>query len=373
MNGQIEDKFYLHWLNMMPELGAKRLWKLKRYFGSFKNAIRGSAAGWEDIKLPRKIHAAMATRWHGLDLETIVAAEAAKVASLGINIIGHGDQNFPQLLRETSVPPLLLYCRGDISKINNKPCVAVVGTRRPSSYGLAVTEKIVADLTAGGVAIVSGLAFGIDIAAHRTALKHNGLTVAVVPGGVDELSVYPQAHSKMAATIAENGCVISECPPASGTLPYTFLARNRIIAGLSLGTVIIECAERSGALITARFARDENRAVYAVPGSIFNPQSLGPNALLGQGGIPINSAADILKDLNLSDAAVAAKTQSLTAYEKLMLQYIHSTPAAADIILKSAVQSNRLSQAEAIAALATLELKGVILACGLDQYCLVNY
>lgn len=356
---KLEDKYYLHWLNLMPEFGPKRLWKLKRYFGSFEAATKA-----------REVE---------VDLERKVAAEAAKLEKLGVEIIDYDDDQFPAQLRELATPPLLLYYRGSLSKINTKFCIGVVGSRRPSAYGIKVTEKIVGELTAAGIIVVSGLAFGIDITAHRSSLKNNGTTVAVVPSGVDELSIYPQSHSRIANTITERGCIISECPPGSSTLPYCFLARNRIIAGLCRGVVIVECAEKSGALMTARYARDENRVVYAVPGSIFNPMSRGPNMLLGQGAIPIDSAEDIFKDLNLfkeegskSAEAEEIKYTNLTEKEKLVLQYINSLPQAVDTIIKSASEAGQLSQAEVITALATLELNGLIMACGPEQYSLIN-
>lgn len=290
-----------------------------------------------------------------------------------MKIISQNSAEYPDLLREIAEPPKQLYVRGDARVLKRKNCVAVVGARSATTYGLSATNKIVEELAAAGTVIVSGLAFGIDIAAHRAAVKFGGKTVAVVPGGVDDLSIYPRTHRRFAEEIAKSGCVISERPPGSRIQPYTFLARNRIIGGLCPGTIIVECAEKSGALITAKYARDENRNVYAVPGSIFNPMSRGPNILIAQGAMPVYGAAEILDDLDFGAPTAREKLANLTAVEKQVLQYINSIPAGADSIIAAVLAGGgNAPNAEIIAALTTLELKGLIASSAAGHYYLIN-
>ncbi len=289
-----------------------------------------------------------------------------------IEVIEQGDVEYPALLEEIASPPDWLYCRGNIPLLNDGPCVAVVGTRRASRYGILATQKIVKELVEYGATIVSGLAYGVDAAAHRAALECGGLTIAVVPGGVDGNSVYPRGHERLAEEIAAQGLVVSEMPTGSRIYPSSFLARNRIIAGLCVGTVVVECEARSGALMTARYARDENRGVYAVPGSIFSPTSVGTNLLLARGGVPVQSGVDVLKDLNLIDGKLgrgrAAKMQqNFTAPEQLVLQCIQGGTAAADEIIASCEQAGQ-SKAQTVAALTTLEIAGAISAGTASEY-----
>jgi DNA processing protein len=304
-----------------------------------------------------------------------------------IACIKKGDVEYPALLEEIASPPRRLYCRGNIPLLNGGACVAVVGTRKASRYGMLATQKIVRELAGYGVIIISGLAYGIDAAAHRAALDCGGLTIAVVPGGVDGNSVYPRGHESLAEKIAAKGLVVSEMPTSSRIYPSSFLARNRIIAGLCVGTVVVECEARSGALMTARYARDENRGVYAVPGSIFSPTSVGTNLLLSRGGMPVQSGLDVLKDLNLIEAGHGRRSggapglggeaklsgarpklkQNFTASEQLVLQCIQSGTAAADEIIAACEQAGQ-SKAQTLAALTTLELAGAILAGTAGEY-----
>lgn len=205
------------------------------------------------------------------------------------------EKSYPALLKEIPYPPLALYMRGAMPII---PGIAVVGTRRASAYGKSVAEKLVRELVKYHFAIVSGLASGIDTIAHQTALSHGGKTVAVLGSGWE--NVYPDENKKLAQAIMRHGAVITEYPRNSPPLRSYFPWRNRIISGLSLATIVIEAPEKSGALITARFALEQNREVLAVPGSIWSKNSAGTHRLIQQGAKLVTKIEDILEELNPS-------------------------------------------------------------------------
>ena len=203
---------------------------------------------------------------------------------------------YPSLLKEIGDPPKTIFARGNIELLNKGTALGIVGTRKASAYGLLVAEKISGDLSQHGIIIISGLARGIDAAAHRATLKNPGHTIAVLGSGIDDKSIYPPEHKILAKEIINNGgLLISEYSEGTPPLQHHFPARNRIIAGLSRGVVVIEAPEKSGALITASLALDYNREVLAVPGDITRPNSFGPNSLISMGAKPVLGAKDILE------------------------------------------------------------------------------
>jgi DNA processing protein len=210
------------------------------------------------------------------------------------SLLLRGAADYPALLSEIYDPPLLLYCRGDVGVLG-LPCVAVVGTRRPTFYGLQVAQGLAYELSKRGLTVVSGLARGIDAAAHRGSLEAEGRTAAVFGCGIDV--VYPREHQRLAQQISERGLVISEFPPGTSPAPQNFPVRNRIISGVSLGAVIVEASEYSGSLITARLAMEQNREVFAIPGNITSPQSFGPNYLIKQGAKLVQVWRDVVEEL----------------------------------------------------------------------------
>lgn len=212
------------------------------------------------------------------------------------------DKVYPRLLKEIHKPPEILFARGNLELLNKDNSLAVVGTRKCSEYGKSTTKSIIQDLSLYDIVIVSGLALGIDAVAHRSALENNIPTTAVLGGSVDDSSIYPSINRSLAKRILENnGLIISEYPKGSSTFPSNFLERNRIIAGLSKGTLVIEAPVRSGALSTARHAYEENRSVYAVPGNIDSYISDGTNHLIKQGAMCITSAKDIVSDFQMTE------------------------------------------------------------------------
>ncbi len=228
--------------------------------------------------------------WREVDPSAVLAG----ARSLGLTVLTACEPGFPALLREIPDPPPVLYVRG---RLDEAPSVAVVGSRRATPYGLAAAERLAFDLAQEGVTIVSGLARGIDSAAHKAALDGGGRTVAVLGCGADV--IYPPEHRRLAEAIAAQGALVSEFPPGTPPLPGHFPRRNRIISGIALGVVVVEGAEDSGALMTVDYALDQGREVFAVPGSIFSPRSRAPHSLLRQGARLVEGAGDILTELGL--------------------------------------------------------------------------
>lgn len=205
----------------------------------------------------------------------------------GLQLVPHDDGAYPALLGEMKRAPLLLYIRGAAGLLSARQSIAVVGTRKPTSYGKQVVADVVPQLVRAGVATVSGLAIGLDSCVHRETVAAGGRTVAVLGSGVMPRDVYPRRNENLAEEIvASGGAVVSEYPPASEVFPSHFPERNRVIAGLARATMVVEAGERSGALITAKYALDANRDVFAVPGSVYSPQSAGTNALIAEGATP---------------------------------------------------------------------------------------
>ena len=213
----------------------------------------------------------------------------------GCRFLIRGNPGYPPLLEEIFSPPLVLYARGHLQALE-MPCIAVVGTRRPTIYGLQMAQGIASDLSNRGIAIVSGLARGIDGAAHRGCLESGGRTIAILGCGID--IVYPREHRQLTNKLLENGLLLSEFAPGTSPSPQNFPVRNRIISGLSLGTIIVEANEYSGSLITARLAMEQNREVFALPGNLTSPQSFGPNFLIKQGAKLVQSWRDVIEELS---------------------------------------------------------------------------
>lgn len=259
-------------------------------------------------------------------------------SSFSITAIEFADVNYPPLLREISDPPKILFVRGSMAALHNgRYALAVVGSRRLTQYGARAVEHLVAPLTTH-FNIVSGLALGTDGAAHVAALENNGATIAVVGSGVDDASLYPQAHVGLAHQIIKSGgCVLSEYPPGTRAQSYFFPVRNRILAGLAQGVLITEAALDSGTMITARCALDYNRDVFAVPGSIFSETSQGTNELLKRGAKLTTTADDILETYCLAPSNPAAKTPSLLLPpdEFKLISLLSIEPKSIDILLQN--------------------------------------
>jgi DNA processing protein len=258
------------------------------------------------------------------------------------------DPTFPPLLAAIHDPPSELYLRGGDEELLRRDSVAVVGARSCSAYGRSVARSLGRELAAAGLAVVSGMARGIDGEAHRGALEADGVTVAVLGCGIDR--DYPAAHAELARRICARGLVLSEYEPGVEPAPWRFPARNRIIAGLCRATVVVEARERSGALITADFALEEGRDVLAVPGEITSALSAGTNALLRLGAAPVTRADDILELFELAPRAVA--DASVGDVARRLLEQLRDGALTADEL----VRTSGIEPAQAAAALVELEL-----------------
>lgn len=274
------------------------------------------------------------------------------------------DSDYPKNLKEIHDPPSALYVRGNFIK-EDKIALGVVGTRNFTSYGKQVTYDIVGGLTEAGITIISGLAKGIDTFAHKAALERNGRTIAVLGSAVDSESVYPSCNRKLADKITKNGVVISEYSPGTKSERWFFPQRNRIISGLSLGVLVIEAPEKSGALITAMQAVEQNREVFAVPGTIYSKNSVGTNRLIQMGAKLVTCANDILDELNLPLLEKERKQfEPETKEEKTILNVISKEPVHIDEIVKQ----SKLDIKIVSSTLMMLELKGVVKNTGGGYY-----
>jgi DNA processing protein len=317
----------------------------------------------------------------GLDQRTIEAfltqrlkiepeQEMEKLEMAKIKVLTWRDPTYPALLREIAASPPVLYVRGELTEADQF-ALAVVGTRSASSYGQQVTARLVTELAHGQVTVVSGLALGVDTLAHSAALDARGRTIAVLACGLNV--VYPARNARLARHIAESGlgALVSEYPldfrPESGNFP----ARNRIIAGLAQGVLVVEAGEKSGALITANCALKEGRDVFAVPGNIFSSRSIGTNRLLQEGARPVMEVKDILEALNLFMLPQRIEVQQSlpeNAEERALLSLLGPEPAHIDEL----VMGSNLSAPTVTATLTMLELKGLIKSVGRTQFVLAR-
>lgn len=275
----------------------------------------------------------------------------------GIAVIRIGDAAYPRLLREIADPPSALYVRGDAAALSHPLPIAVVGTRKMTAYGSAAVRIVARPAAAAGAAIVSGLALGVDAAAHAAALDAGGVTIAVLAGGVDAPSVGPRTNAGLAERIvASGGALVSERPPGATPTKASFPRRNRIIAGMARGTIVIEAAAKSGSLITAYLALEGGRDVFAVPGPITSASSAGTNGLIRRGAAPATCADDVLAAYGLRAAAAASPAGPRGAREREVLRVLGRGPQTVDSIARA----TGLDARDAMAALAALAVSGAI-------------
>jgi DNA processing protein len=310
-------------------------------------AAFAASSGGHVVSAPRSVR-------FGAFLDSFDAGRfVAELACRGVRFVGRSDDRFPPLLRAIHDPPPGLFLRGAGEvDVLARTAVAIVGARACSTYGSAVARLLGRELAAAGVVVVSGLARGVDADAHRGALEASGTTVGVLGCGIDRN--YPAAHAELARRIGEGGLVISEYAPGVEPAPWRFPARNRIIAGLGRATVVVEAREASGALITADFALEEGREVFAVPGEITSKLSAGTNALLRLGATPLTSAADVLESLGVT--APVPPAPEVGADASALLALLGDGPASADALARA----SGLDAGAVGAALVELELAGLV-------------
>jgi DNA processing protein len=298
----MNDKEKLIVLNMVEDLGSVRIQNLLRHFGSLDKIFK---AGESELKKAENIGPKIAFRIIQSVKEIDIKKELGLIKKAGVKVITFLDAEYPVNLKNIYDPPMLLYVKGDILPRDNT-AMAVVGSRRASFYGAQTAEKFGFELASRGVTVVSGLARGIDCAAHKGALKAGGRTLAVLGSGLS--NIYPEEHKSLAEDISRSGAVISEYPMMTIPDKGNFPKRNRVVSGLSLGVLVVEAAERSGALITSDIALEQGREVFAVPGKVDSVTSRGTNKLIKQGAKLAEAAEDIMEELRVKiDAEVKEK------------------------------------------------------------------
>ncbi len=286
-----QDHIYINAFNMIPGIGAQKLFFLSNHFDSFETAWHAPAEELAAAGLSTKlISATLLYRSH---IDPITSWE--KMTRSDTKLLVFSESHFPKKLREIPQPPFCLYVRGNINALST-PSVAIVGSRKISEYGIRATTLLTGEIARSGITVLSGLALGTDALAHRTTLENNGTTIAIVAGGVDDASLAPRSHLSLAHKILDHsGTIISEYPIGTKPSRGTFPARNRLMAGLADATLITEAAKDSGTLITAAYAHTYNKKTFALPGSIFSPQAAGSNELIRNGiATPLFKSADII-------------------------------------------------------------------------------
>ncbi len=361
----VTDVKYWVGLNKVSGIGPARFQRLLDRFGSGEDAWNAPAVELARAGLDRKPLQNLLEARATLDLD----AELGRLAAAGVHPVTLADPGYPRMLREVHLPPPVLYVKGDLLPADEW-AVAVVGTRNAKVYGREITRYLAGDLARNGVTIVSGLARGIDSEAHRAALDAGGRTIAVLGCGVD--IIYPYENSALAQQIVKHGALVSEYPLGTRPERGNFPPRNRIISGLALGTLVAQAGERSGALITAYYALEQGREVFAVPGSILDRGSSGTNKLIQQGEAKlVFSAQDVMEELNLTMVSAHAEMRALAptdSTEAALLKYLSADPVHVDEL----GHASGFPIAQVTAALALMELKGLVRQAGGMHYVLAH-
>lgn len=356
----------LSWLalTLTPGLGARLCARLLRTFGSPEDVFRAPLTGLEACGLPGAAAQAVAHK------KSFKRAEKELAALRNIDrcgLLNWTDSDYPQNLLQIYDPPVLLYVRGDLQALS-LPMIAIVGTRRPTLYGTQMADRLGRELGARGVVIASGLARGIDAIGHQGALAVNGRAVGVLGTGIDVC--YPKENKKLFEKVVERGAILSEFPLGTHPAPENFPVRNRIVAGMPLGVVVIEGAQYSGSLITARLAMEFGREVFGVPGNVTQPVSFAPNLLIKQGAKLVTNGADVIEELPTPVRAALLQAEqpeaerrnllvaaSLNTSEKRIYDLLSTDDARP---IDDIVELSALNSSEVLATLFDLEMKGVI-------------
>ena len=360
----MSDLKYWVSFNLIPGIGRARFSLLRERFPDMEAAWRATPAELVACGLDARSVEAIVMRRPHLSPE----AEMEKLERSGVKAITWDDAAYPARLKEIYDAPPVLYVRGRLAP-EDEWSIAVVGTRRPTIYGREVVEGIAGDLARSGVTIISGLARGIDSVAHRSALDAGGRTIAVFACGLD--IVYPAENLRLAQAIMERGALVSDYPLGTRPKAEHFPRRNRIMSGMSLGTLVVEAGEESGALITARLALEQNREVFAVPGSILSPSSRGTNRLIQDGAKLVRGVKDILEELNLTAVPQQLEMREVVPAdetESLVLKRLSAEPTHIDEVCRQ----SGLPVSTVSSTLAIMELKGMVRQVGGMNYVLAR-
>ena len=355
----------LSWLalTMTPGIAARLSARLLREFGSAENVFRASLTRLESCNLTAPVAQAIFNKQTFWRAEKEVDA----IRRIGCKVVNWTEPEYPQNLLQIYDPPVLLYVRGDAS-ILNSPSLGMVGTRRPTIYGTQMAERISRDLAAKGLTIVSGLARGIDAIAHKGATDVGGRAIGVLGTGIDVC--YPKENRKLYEKVLERGAIVSEFPTGWHPAPENFPVRNRIIAGMPIGVVIVEGKQYSGSLITARLAMEFGREVFGVPGNVTQDVSFAPNQLIKQGAKLVTNAEDVIEELSTPVRAALVQAEPVEAEQRNLLvnEGLTDTEKKLYALLTAEeaqpidylVETSGLNSSEVLATLFTLEMKGVV-------------
>jgi len=360
----VDQKAYWVGFNLVKGIGAVRFKQLLDFFGSAEIAWESPPSALISAGLSQRVSENFAQVKSQVDLDRIME----KIAANDIRVMIWQDVDYPRRLKEIDQSPPVLYIKGTIN-VEDDWAVAVVGTRRVTPYGRQVADEVGRFLAQNGVTVVSGLARGVDAIAHQAALQAGGRTIAVLGSGVDV--IYPPEHRKLGAEIIKQGALVSDFPVGTQPDGVNFPPRNRIISGLSTGTVVVEAGKKSGALITATFAVEQGREVFAVPGNIHGVQSRGTNYLIQQGARPLLDSEELLEFLNLEVVAKrhsARKVLPEDEFEKTILHILGQEPLHIDEIGRQ----TGLPIEKVSATLTLMELKGLVQQAGVMNYILAD-
>lgn len=353
---------YLNALNRIPGIGPQKIKILMNYFGDGEKIWQSDFEELMKSGLGEKLSQNIVKE----RIKISPQEEWEKLQKENIKVISIDDSEFPKLLKEIPSAPYLIYTKGNY-RFNSAPMLAIVGSRKFSQYGKQAAISISRDLAKAGITIVSGMALGIDTFAHQGALESGGQTIAILGSSLEDKNIGPRTNFNLSRHIIENGVLVSDYPPGTQATPQTFPARNRLMAGITLGTIVIEAALPSGTLITAKMALDFNREVFAIPGNIFSPTSQGTNNLIKQGAKIVTSVSDILEELNLKNLQEEKNIKSVipdSREEEIILDILSSEPTNIDRIIKL----SKINTSIVLSTLVILEMKGFIKDIGGQNY-----
>jgi DNA processing protein len=362
MTGDESERLDWITLSLVTGVGSRTAARLLDSFGTPKDVLAASRAALESFGLKEDLIAPMQSS----EPRRLAEAEFKKVQAMQADVLVLGDDRYPAALKQIHDPPLVLYAMGKLDEVFNQPALAIVGTRRPSTYGTNAAGQLARDLATRGLVIVSGFARGIDTAAHRGALEAGGKTVAVLGTGLDV--EYPRENRKLAQEIRENGALVTEFTLGTPPVPQNFPFRNRIISGLSLGVMVVEAQPHSGSLITARLALEQNREVLAVPGNITSSKSFGPNYLIKEGAKLVQTWRDVVEEfpydikskLLIEEAASETTNQPTLVLSDPEAKVVGLLSTDAPVHMDELLMGSGLASSDLMRVLLDLEIKDVI-------------
>lgn len=358
------DLIYLNAINIVNGLGPQKMRMLMAYFDSPEKIWHASL---EEL-IQSKIGDAISNKFFSQRKNIDPNLEWEKLEKENIKMLTETDKDYPQLLKEIPTAPYIIYIKGEIDL--NAPMISIVGSRKYTTYGSQVAHAFARDLAKAGIVVVSGMAYGIDSIAHRGALDGGGKTIAVLGNSLDEKNIYPTGNTNLSREIILNGCLLSDYPIETPANIGSFPARNRIVAGLSLGTLIVEAGEKSGTLITANLALEFNRDVFSIPGSIFSAQSIGTNSFIRKGAKIVTSVQDILEEFDLNKGrtqVVPSEKVPENKEEEVLLKILSPNPTHIDNLVKL----SKLGTSVVASTLIMLEIKGWVKNIGGQNYIII--